>query len=73
MLRSRDRALLIAVYAMMAWKFLTFASLAAAGALAFALRSEIAGVLLLPAAGILAFFGVETLRSLRRVMHAPYM
>ena len=72
MLRSADRKLLIAIYAFMAWKFLTFSSIAAAGAVVLAVQSQIGSVALVPIAALLATFGVITLRGLRDAIHAPY-
>lgn len=72
MFSGAQRTLLIAVYAFLAWKFLTLASIALAGAFALVFQYEATGVVLIPIAGILGVFGVVTLGDLRRVMRSSY-
>lgn len=72
MLRDVDRKLLILAYAYLAWKFLTLASLAAAGAVALTLQYRLIGVGLIPIAGIFGILGVMTLQAVRDTIHAPH-
>ena len=72
MVSGRDRALMIAIYFIVAWKLFTIAGVVVIASLAYTIALEPVGALMIPVAGFLAYVGAYALQKMNAALGMPY-